>query len=503
MVYAGLSTKKTKIALQQDLKLVVESLLSGNPLPEELFSEILNLVQESNPHTPFDWIPNLRALALLALSIEKNPSLRSAQKNILEYIKKIKILRSSPQIQLIDAYEELIKSCFFSTPYHPQVVPKTVFGGSAPFEPEGYLSWGQIPMGRYHPELGVIWLLLGRKTGQMGFLNGALHIGSWELSFSKFNGEPFPGLFSCEADYDEAEHSAWRILLFSLLYQHTHDKKYDLPQLRDRENWEMLRVQNPFAEYLRSMIFSEEFPRSVSAEAPAHLLVSDVGLNLHRRCDPELSLFFTTSGGRTGLGGFSYKSIEVVTYAPHLYPLDEAEGFGVSTLPHLSTLRSQFSNEEECVRCNGTARLNSIPHTEHSQPWNQFREGEYQPAWLDVEQILKGNNRIEVETKIRSFAPLPELAFTFFVKASGVRMDDVEAIPNQLRHFVMEVSTLEIIGEDCSVRLFQHVDNIPLERYSVEVIPLGGNRAFWGSDFLISFRYGRPDLKNRWILELV
>ncbi len=95
----------------------------------------------------------------------------------------------------------------------------------------------------------------------------------------------------------------------------------------------------------------------------------------------------------------------------------------------------------------------------------------------------------------------PELSFTFFVNAKAVKMDEVEAFPNQLQHFVQEVSHLEIIGEDCTIRLFQHIDNIPLERYHVEVIPLSGGKGFWGADFLISLRYNSPDVPHRWILE--
>lgn len=501
MLYAGLNYKKSKSAFQQELKLVVDQLLEQTPITESLFRDLVYPILEGIPQDPFMWIQTLRALALLALTATGNAALAQFKTPITEFVLRVKILRSCPKIQLVDAYEDFIYTCFDSAGSTPQLHhPIVKSNGVAPFEPDGFLSWAQTPMGRYHSELGVLWLLLGQKTNCYALVNAAIQIGNWELNASKFDYSPFSGLYCAEEDFDLYELNAWRQLLFSSLYHHTQDQKF-LPAAKHAEQLvEQIPFSDAFLYYLSCTIPKCTQNTPENQHAPSHL--QDNTMNLCSWRDPELSLFFTTLGGGSGLGGFTYKSIEVVTYAPHQYPLNEAQGFGINTMPR-NSMKAQATELDAArnVSNKGIARLSNLEGDGEAPPWNRYREGTPQTAWVEVSQTLKGN-RIEIDTLIRHFDKISDLAFTFFVKADAVRMDDVEAIPNQLRHFVMEVSSLEIVGENCSVRLFQHVDNIPLEQISVEVIPLGGNRAFWGADFLISFLYKKPDLRNRWTLEL-
>lgn len=500
MLYAGLNHKKSKSAHQQELKLLVDLLLEQKPVQESMFRELLYPVLEILPQDPFMWIDTLRTLSILSIASGTNAALGQFKAPIADYIQRVKILRSCPKIQLGDAYESFINSCFATSESgHALPRPLNTQSGAAPFEPEGYLSWAQTPMGRYHAELGVLWLLLGQKCNHRDLLSAAIQIGVWEVQASKFDYSPFPGLYCCEVDFDPHELTVWRYLLFASLYRHTHDRKFLAPALQTKALLGNGSESNAFLFYLMTTV--EDLGEGASTETHSGSLQDDE-LQLCGWRDPELSLYFTTTGGGSGLGGFTYKSIEIVTYAPHQYPLNEAQGFGVNTMPkNQLKVAPLFQEGGRAIATKGISRLSNLESQELSPPWNRYREGIPQAAWVEVSQTLKGNV-IEIDTLIRQFVNISELAFTFFVKASAVRMDEVEAIPNQLRHFVLDVSRLEIVGENCTIRLFQHVDNIPLEQASVEVIPLGGNRAFWGADFLISFLYKKPEHRNRWTLEL-
>jgi hypothetical protein len=509
MLHAGLNARKITSALQQDLKAVVDQLLEQRPLPESLFQDIFVPIFEKIPKDPFEWIETLRALYLVSIASTASSEYDHFKSLISEYLLKVKHFRSCPKMQLIEAYESLIKHELQIS--SAEITPHTQPSGAAIFEPDGHLSWGQVPMGRYHPELGVIWLYLGQTSNNPRLIKNAMQIGSWELAASQNDYSPFPGLFCNEADYDFAELIAWRSLLFSMLLNHTGDEKYRAPLQQSELLLADQYIRDPLISYLQKKTPKPLEPDGQKPHYTPSALLCQKDLDLYGWRDPDLSLYFTTSGGGSGLGGFTYKSLEVITYAPHLYPLNEAHGFGINTMPRNNgTFRSSVNTNERSISCHGICRLSDVTIQDeraeledivNTISWNRFRMASPQNTWLDVTQSLKGN-LLEIDTLLLNFDKPPDLSFTFFVKAEAVKMDEIVAIPNQLRHFVVEVSSLEILGENCSIRLFQHVDNIPLEKYSVEVIPLGGNRAFWGADFLISFLYKNPKQRNRWTLEL-
>lgn len=496
MLYTGLNCKKSKSAHQQELKHLVDAIVEQKPLQESFFCELLHPIIQGIPQDLFLWLQTLRSIAVLAHAISENPELSPYKSGIRDYFQRVMILRSCPKIQLVEAYRCYIDSLLSAD---TTSVRPLLEGGAALFEPEGYYSWAQTPMGRFHAELGILWLLMGQRENRRDLLDAAIQIGCWELDASKCNYSPFTGLFCLEADYDSHDLFVGRYLLFSLLYEHTRDDKFLPAAARSRELLEGGVIHDPFYYFLskRQSPLKEDCEHNQKSG-----LFRLPSTDLCGWCDPELSLFFTSRGGGSGLGGFSYKSIEILTYAPHQYPLNEVQGFGINTMPR-RTLKSQpcAASEKRELSLKGVSRLSNLDSSEINPPWNRLREGAPQTVWVESEQTLKGNI-ITIDTKIRHFDAMPELAFTFFAKGSAVRMDDVEAIPNQLRHFVMDVTRLEIIGENCTIRLFHHVDNMPVEQASVEVIPLAGNRAFWGADFLISFLYKQPERQNRWTLEL-
>lgn len=480
MLQTGLKVQKSVLVHRQNLIALVDHLVEQRPVDEPLFRDVFYPTVEKIPKDPLEWIDTLRTLFLLSLAGTDRSDFNSYKTVLIDLIHKVKGDRACPKIQLIEAYEALIKfQCGIPS---EDLIPVVREGGAAPFEPEGHLPWGQTTQGEYHAELGLVWFLLGKFLQKSYFDEAAKQVAIWEIKVSKADHTPFPGLFCQESDYDPDGIKAAQMLLF---------KMTGLPYCPG----DISRNNHLLFVYLDKITPGNTLKPQALPKA-----FVDRSMNLCGWRDPDLSLFFTTAGGGTGLGGFSYRSIEVLAYAPQTHPLNEAYGFGINTLPR-NELKCHMSQESREITSRGLCRLTDVALQPEATSWNNFRVGNSPHCWLEVSQALK-ENKIEIETILRAIDEPPDLTFTFFVKACAVKMDQIEALPNQLRHFEMEISTLEIIGENCSIRLFQHIDNIPLDRYNVELIPLGGNRAFWGADFLISFPYSKQGTRNRWTLEL-
>ena len=237
MLYAGLNYKKSKSVHQQELKHLVDAINEQKPVQETLFCELLHPILQAMPPDLFAWLQTLRSLAVLSHAIASNQELSHHKNALKDYFQRIIVLRSCPKIQLVEAYRLYIDATL-STDFSSccPITPIVLEGGAALFEPEGYFSWGQTPCGRYHAELGILWLLLGQKENRKDLLTAAIQIGCWELQTSQYNCAPFKGLFCSEADSDAHELLSGRYLLFSLLYEHTHDNKFLSAALR---SWEV------------------------------------------------------------------------------------------------------------------------------------------------------------------------------------------------------------------------------------------------------------------------
>ena len=167
-----------------------------------------------------------------------------------------------------------------------------------------------------------------------------------------------------------------------------------------------------------------------------------IGYELLR--EEQVALAITASGDQTMAGACRIGDIEIRAFGPHLAPLSNSELFGIGP-------------GEEGWFCASAAK----------EIWCKIR-GEVDPRGLTLFLNSAG---------ITSEKPM---AFVFYLRAKECVLGAKVLKPKSLARIITEKEQVTIRGESTEI-IFSCTS-----RQKIEVIPLAGEKAFWGSSFLLA-----------------
>lgn len=383
-------------------------------------------------------------------------------------------------------------NCFAAGLPLPDPSPHVLEGGAIPISIDDYSPFLALPYQPQHLELGVFLILLALWTHEPKLIESALSVAKWQLQLLDQACNPLKGLFARAQD----ENSFETLFLLSLLFKGI-DRLVEDPlflALGDQFElkWRALTVASS-VEVAPLWVLIEPFlishPASAASdalpEAPSVSKILDVSTGLVGKRSLRQNIFCTLHGGYTGLGSIRIDDVELLTYGPHYWPLEEVAGFGIEA-NHLSqqgVKKNYIHLSRDGFVARGCVRMVDQP------PLQLGGMKRFRGIWLELVQEFKPPF-LEIDVAFLGLAGFEGVFFTFFVKANSCKIMGSE-IP--LSTLVTSSSSLVVEGETGKMMLE------PLWADSqLQVLSLKGQKEVWGADWLIAYPLRPEQLRYQW-----
>lgn len=415
------------------------------------------------------------ALALINFLDENSPEA------FQEWLKeKINTFINAPawhEFQLLTALKALLAA--LSNQTFSTFTPKQLQSGAAFLEWKGHWSWGKIPCGFYHSDLGSLWLIYGYLTQDSLWIDAGKKVAQWQLNVLNSDFLPINSLYMHEEKASIQKLLISNYLLFKTAAALTNDThlayaaKRQIDHLNHYHDFQ-ISEKTVLLESLTSRIKQQTEQQSFRLDQ----CIADEELDLVGfRSERDLVLC-TGKGGQTGLGYLNFSDVKIANYGPQHSPLGDCSGFGVEECDSLSDM----TLSDKGFFLKSTARISPKNIDLHS--FANYRNGIASNIWMNLTQnFIKDERRLLISANFNSLDKLKDLAFVFYIIADACHIDKNTVIfPKTFTHYR---------GVGDSLSFTKGNSNLHIQTQShlnLEVIPLGGGNSFWGADFLVAYR---------------
>lgn len=381
------------------------------------------------------------------------------------------------EFQLLSALKALLAVLSGQT-FTPSL-PKQLQSGAAFLEWKGYWSWGKIPYGFYHSDLGSLWLIYGYLTQDNLWIEAGKKLAQWQLNVLNSDFLPISSLYMHEDNASLQKMLISNYLLFKVASTLTGDSHLGYAAKRQMDHLNHcqdlhLMEKTVLLESLISRI------KLQTNQQPFTLTPSilDEELDLIGLRSENDFVMCTGRGGQTGLGYLNFSGVKVTNYGPQHSPLGDCTGFGIEECDLISDLA--FSDTGFFL--NSTARIAPKDIDLHS--FSNFRNGTPSNIWLNlIQNYTKDERCLQISANFSTLNQLEDLAFVFYIIADTCHIDkDTTIFPKTFTHYrgCNDLLTFTKGNSSLSIQTRGHLN--------LEVIPLGGGNSFWGADFLVAYR---------------
>ena len=202
-----------------------------------------------------------------------------------------------------------------------------------------------------------------------------------------------------------------------------------------------------------------------SIDLPLEMLpnAEDRALGLSTHHTKELSSVFTVTGKNTGLGAILKSDTGIVAFGPSLWP-NEAFGCDFASL-----------NVDEKLPGLHVKRHGPLYHF---AGWTRI-VADKQDLWCELSATIGMHAQLKLQfLDTKSY----QISILMAVKAKSLRIgDQLELLQASLKKYTGDAKTIALEGDDSQMVL------IPNEQGKMEIIPLAGDDAYWGADFLLIY----------------
>lgn len=379
-----------------------------------------------------------------------------------------------PELPLITAQVQLLKVLSEDKPCEPV----TTISGYHPFAKGKYWDWADVPFTLQHAKLGLLHALLAFHCPDIGYDVSAQAIADWQTQLLDSDYTPTP-LFQREGSTTEQELTAYHYLLYKSVAQ-----LWQCPRsaaiseaLRSKIETVPLKLTAFFGVVETYLASKQSAPTPKSTPLPTIIADADVLLGGFRT--EHRSLFCTLSGSRTSLGYMRKGDVKILAYGPQALPLSECQEFGIEA-PASGNL-SKIQVGEFLIDMSNTVKIPCEPSF-NTHPSNYG----ILPAPYDYAQIHQeyAHDILQVSFTPHRWEGSRDIAFVFYVKAHNCLLENGTLIkPKSLNRFEGPSQALALQASQATLTLIpgQGVEHM-------KIIPLSGEAAYWGADYLISFK---------------
>ncbi|MGM0440148.1 MAG: hypothetical protein ACQEP8_03430 [Chlamydiota bacterium] len=368
--------------------------------------------------------------------------------------------------------------------------------GAAPLEYGDYYSWGSIPQGWLHAELGVIWTAWGMLAGDEKFLEAAHRIAHWQLQILDHHYRPLNGVLACEGCGELYASYSMNYALFHGVALANGDGNMEfvaeklLAHIREDSSWNKHCSWGlDLADWISKLAGVKVQPVNI----PLRKAICDPQLALYGQRGKDYTAVVSCSGGNSGVGSFSYDDVAVVSCGPHYFPLDNASNFGVDNRP------DNFFNFEE-LSDDWSVRLRCCLPVRGINDKGGEGFHAYSGSWVEISHCLGEDFWWQEVEILNSVDAKADMAYVFFIKADSCLIgEDHWVKAGALEHYRGEVKPLEFKGHKESLSLHSSVD----PKVQLHLITLSGNTDYWGANFLVAFELPKDSSRYGWKVGIV
>lgn len=202
--------------------------------------------------------------------------------------------------------------------------------------------------------------------------------------------------------------------------------------------------------------------------------------------DSHASCMIDCCGVQTALGFYETDGCEIAAFGFQHPPLGDLNSFGTYRMEGLSKEDFFVECKDNTSIVKGWTRLLDAKSTkDNPSPGSIF-------AYLTIKKCKK---TLDIHAQLECTQLLNRYYWVFFVRAEAIQVKGYPRIEQKtLKKYFGKCRPLSIISSHKQLQIESDLS------HEMQVIPLEGEKAFWGADFLISYELTTCDQKAAWKL---
>lgn len=199
---------------------------------------------------------------------------------------------------------------------------------------------------------------------------------------------------------------------------------------------------------------------------------------------PALSMAFTATGSRSGIGSIMREDVGIITMGPQDIPFNDPEKFGID----FSVNETSDPKEQKPLPGVQIARQGPLFHY---TSWTKIERGE-KHLWMNIDAAFEKTLHLNLQ-----FLDLKgcQMAVNLFVKGDAVRIgEQKEIVSSSLKTYKGDIQNITLEGKQTQMVI------LPGFEGQMQIQPLAGDQSYWGADFLISYALDAGATKLSWTI---
>jgi len=316
-------------------------------------------------------------------------------------------------------------------------------------------------------ELAVISSILAFLQKNKDLYFSSMKLVEFHLHLLDARKKPIKAVFTSESNYSETNELLLSDFLKTILSKDIRD--VNVASIASQESFYAL-----YLECLKSLLFPLLKESSWSYKPQILLQSHSLGFAVYEYND--FSAFTTVCGNNSGLGSITKGDTQIISFGPQKEPLYDMSSFGV-----MRTLDIEQESLDD-IEC--TQNAESL----FFRGWTRFffsskneQEGDLDNRWLQITTDIQ-KDRYKLKIRFYDNLSFDGYFLSFYVKADSITLGESLLTKGSLE-------SLDGAHPTITLRTSESVLHIKsLFETDVKIIPLSGKDAFYGADFLISYK---------------
>ncbi len=368
-----------------------------------------------------------------------------------EIIEKVKKITFSQDVQIIETYKSLI-FYVLEEKYQDLKLSKNLFYTGQNFSSFRYIDFKIVN------ELAVFLAILADKKNIEEYKTASKKIAYWQLNLLAKNNLPFIELFSSDKRYNK-EGILYSFYILFLTVGHLNGiaemKKISVDIFNYLKNNDSISKAPLLYVLLSKYIENIEQIEDVKTEFFIPNEYIDEDHMVIKKITKDTSAVFTFNGYNSGLGCIYFKDLKIKSFGPGYLPLSDTERYGIFNSIISNVL---VSNEKDF----------SV------KAWTKLFEDD----WIEFSCIY---DKDKIKMKFSKASKTPrKIVISFYIDAKKAVLDNKLILPNSLEHNLSKAKNVTFNDENQVTFSSNSEENMHL-------IPLAGEKYFWGSSFLLAY----------------
>ncbi len=376
--------------------------------------------------------------------------------------------------QLINALHSLCSFfvCFESATYS---LHQFDFGGTLP-------QWGyqnnelNLFLPEQCSEIAIISSILAFLQKDKDLYFSSMKLVEFHLHLLDARKKPIKAMFTKESNYSSVKEQLVSTLLKAILSKDFYD--VDIVSIASQECFYSM-----YLECLKSILFPLLKESSWSYKPQILLQNHKLGFAVYEHND--FSAFATLCGNNSGLGSISKGDAQIITFAPQKAPLYDMSSFGIM---RTLDIENEGLDDIECIQDNKSLFFQGWARCFSS---NTESQGSLEDRWLQLTTDVK-KDRCSLKLRFYDNVSFDGYYVSFYVKADTIMLDGGSAVKGGLDSYSGNYTHLALNTSESTL----HIKS--LFEPDVKIIPLSGESAFYGADFLVSYKINLNMPEFKW-----